>query len=70
MTLLKVLTTTSKFKLTMELALVGGDCGDDLGSHMVLAADTIVRTFLYVIELSVIALYKMELSSLLEPQEL
>lgn len=54
----------------MELALVGGDCGDDLGSHMVLAADTIVRTFLYVIELSVIALYKMELSSLLEPQEL
>lgn len=54
----------------MELALGGGDCRDDLGSHMVLAADTITRTFLYMIELSVFALYKMELSSLLEPQEL
>lgn len=49
---------------------MGGDCRDDLGSYMVPAADTVARTFLYMIELSVIALYKMELSSLLEPQEL
>lgn len=49
---------------------MGGDCRDDLGGYMVPAADTIARTFLYKMELSVMALYKMELSSLLEPQEL
>ena len=47
---------------------MGDDCRDNLGSYMVPAADTVART--YMIELSVIALYKMELSSLLEPQEL
>lgn len=42
-------------------------CGDDLGSHVVLDADTIARTFLCKIELSIIALHKMELSSQTEP---